>query len=184
MKSRIVRPVNRRGQTNRKKKSRVSGETQPMRPVGQSTGRSRLSDTQPMQPVRVRTAGTYTADPRAVDPRMTDERAVNVRAAGSRSGYSKYQNAYRQTIERRRQVLRTPQPREENGKARPAARVKKSGVSSLMAGRKSKTGAQEMYFDYDLLLVIVFLMCFGLVMLYSTSAVSYTHLTLPTILRV
>ena len=170
MKSRIVRPVNRRGQTNRKKKSRVSGETQPMRPVGQSTGRSRLSDTQPMQPVRVRTAGTYTADPRAVDPRMTGERAVNVRAAGSRSGYSKYQNAYRQTIERRRQVLRTPQPREENGKARPAAKVKKSGVSSLMAGRKSKTGSQEMYFDYDLLLVIVFLMCFGLVMLYSTSA--------------
>lgn len=28
------------------------------------------------------------------------------------------------------------------------------------------------YFDFDLLLVIIFLMCFGLVMLYSTSAYS------------
>ena len=28
------------------------------------------------------------------------------------------------------------------------------------------------YFDYDLLMILVFLMCFGLVMLYSTSAYS------------
>ena len=39
-----------------------------------------------------------------------------------------------------------------------------------MARRKSKAGTQETYFDFDLLLVIIFLMCFGLVMLYSTSA--------------
>ena len=146
MKSRIVRPVNRRGQTNRKKKkSRVSGETQPMRPVGQNIRENRLSETQPMRPVSIRTAD-------------------------SRPGYSTYRNAYRQTIERRRQVLRTPQPQEGNRDVRSAAKVKRTGVSSLMAGRKSKAGTQETYFDFDLLLVIIFLMCFGLVMLYSTSA--------------
>ena len=32
------------------------------------------------------------------------------------------------------------------------------------------------YYDYSLLAVVVLLTCFGLVMLYSTSAVSYTHL--------
>ena len=146
MKSRIVRPVNRRGQTNRKKKkSRVSGETQPMRPVGQNIRKNRLSETQPMRPVSIRTAD-------------------------SRPGYSTYRNAYRQTIERRRQVLRTPQPQEGNRDVRSAAKVKGTGVSSLMAGRKSKAGTQETYFDFDLLLVVIFLLGFGLVMLYSTSA--------------
>lgn len=45
--------------------------------------------------------------------------------------------------------------------------------------KKKKTGLDKIfirgntqYFDYDLLLVIIFLMCFGLVMLYSTSAYS------------
>ena len=131
MKSRIVRPVNRRGQTNRKKKkSRVSGETQPMRPVGQNIRENRLSETQPMRPVSIRTAD-------------------------SRPGYSTYRNAYRQTIERRRQVLRTPQPQEGNRDVRSAAKVKRTGVSSLMARRKSKAGTQETYFDFDLLLVII-----------------------------
>ena len=119
MKSRIVRPVNRRGQTNRKKRSTVSGDTQPMRPVGQSYGRNRLSDTQPMPAAEIR---------------------------------AKY-NAYRQTIDRRREVLRTPQPQPARRKPRTSAKTR-----------------YEKYFDYDLLLVIVFLMCFGLVMLYSTSA--------------
>lgn len=36
--------------------------------------------------------------------------------------------------------------------------------------RKREAGRATQYFDYDLLLVIIFLMCFGLVMLYSTSA--------------
>ena len=151
MKSRIVRPVNRRGQANRKKKkSRVSGETQPMRPVGQNIRRNSLSDTQPISPVNVRASGAYTT--------------------GGRPGYGTYRNAYRQTIERRRQILRTPKPQEGNRDVRSGAKVKRSGVSSLMARRKSKAGTQETYFDFDLLLVIIFLMCFGLVMLYSTSA--------------
>lgn len=37
--------------------------------------------------------------------------------------------------------------------------------------RRSRTKGKA-YYDYDLLLVIIFLMCFGLVMLYSTSAYS------------
>ena len=40
------------------------------------------------------------------------------------------------------------------------------------AGRKQRVKKGIRYFDYDLLLVIIFLMCFGLVMLYSTSAYS------------
>lgn len=36
--------------------------------------------------------------------------------------------------------------------------------------RKREAGRATQYFDYDLLLVIIFLMCFGLVMLYSTSS--------------
>lgn len=39
-------------------------------------------------------------------------------------------------------------------------------------GRKQRVKKGIRYFDYDLLLVIIFLMCFGLVMLYSTSAYS------------
>ena len=47
-----------------------------MRPVGQNIRENRLSETQPMRPVSIRTAD-------------------------SRPGYSTYRNAYRQTIERR-----------------------------------------------------------------------------------
>lgn len=59
--------------------------------------------------------------------------------------------------------------------------VARSGqrIGSDLAVRKKKRGfwsrlfvQDAQYFDYDLLLVIVFLMCFGLVMLYSTSAYS------------
>ena len=38
-----------------------------------------------------------------------------------------------------------------------------------MAERQSKK-RQIKYFDYSLLFIIIFLICFGLVMLYSTSA--------------
>lgn len=140
MKSRIVRPVNRRGQNyKKKKKNSVSGDTQPMRPVGQNYRRSRISDTQPMPPV---------------DPR---------------GGYDTYRSAYRDAIDRRRQVVRTPQPQTERRPAR-LAKPKKSSLGRVISAARSRTAQQEDYFDYDLLLVIVFLMCFGLVMLYSTSA--------------
>lgn len=140
MKSRIVRPVNRRGQNyKKKKKNSVSGDTQPMRPVGQNYRQSRISDTQPMEPVN------------------------------PGGGYNAYRSAYREAIDRRRQVVRTPQPQTERRPAR-LAKPKKSSLGRVISAARSRTAQQEDYFDYDLLLVIVFLMCFGLVMLYSTSA--------------
>lgn len=45
-------------------------------------------------------------------------------------------------------------------------RKKKSGLDKIFIRGNTQ------YFDFDLLLVIIFLMCFGLVMLYSTSAYS------------
>lgn len=140
MKSRIVRPVNRRGQNyKKKKKNSVSGDTQPMRPVGQNYRQSRISDTQPMEPVN------------------------------PGGGYNTYRSSYRDAIDRRRQVVRTPQPQTERRPAR-LAKPKKSSLGRVISAARSRTAQQEDYFDYDLLLVIVFLMCFGLVMLYSTSA--------------
>ena len=115
-----------------------------MRPVGQNVRQRRLSDTQPMRPV------------------------------SHRPGYDTYRSAYRRTIDQRRQVLRTPQPQSQTDKrrSRPAAKSGRGSVSRLLSERKRRAGsaAGEMYFDYDLLLVIVFLMCFGLVMLYSVSS--------------
>lgn len=50
-------------------------------------------------------------------------------------------------------------------------RVRRPGSRELV--REQKHASQEIqYFDYDLLLVIIFLVCFGLVMLYSASAYS------------
>lgn len=113
-----------------------------MRPVGQNIRRSRLDDTQPIRPVN------------------------------SRTDYSSYGNTYREAIERRRKMLSAPQPQNENRRSRPSARAKRRSVSGLLADRKRRVGTSsgEMYFDYDLLLIIVFLMCFGLVMLYSVSS--------------
>ena len=47
---------------------------------------------------------------------------------------------------------------------------KRTGLAAVIAKSRSRTAVKEQYFDFDLLMVIVFLMCFGLVMLYSTSA--------------
>ena len=66
---------------------------------------------------------------------------------------------------------RTVQPIQRRAKERHSGKEKKR--------RKQKSGLDKIfirgntqYFDFDLLLVIIFLMCFGLVMLYSTSAYS------------
>lgn len=115
---------------------------------------SRFGDTQPL-------------------PRISDQTrraaATNVgrRRGGSvRTGYEQY----RQVINRRRQVIHTPKPISDTrgtSQAHYRKPVRRSGVTALI--QKSRK-AQEQYFDFDLLLVIVFLMCFGLVMLYSTSS--------------
>lgn len=49
----------------------------------------------------------------------------------------------------------------------PPPTVAKTRKRARIKGRRTKAG--ESYFDYNLLLVIIFLVCFGLVMLYSTS---------------
>ena len=83
-----------------------------------------------------------------------------MRTTGLRAGYA----GYRRSIDERRQVVSTPYPRPQKKASRQAkAGKRRSGIGSLFT-------ASEQYFDYDLLLVIIFLMCFGLVMLYSTSA--------------
>ena len=74
-----------------------------------------------------------------------------MRPVSIRSGYESYQRA----IDRRRKVIRTP---------------KRTGLAAVIAKSRSRTAVKEQYFDFDLLMVIVFLMCFGHVMLYSTSA--------------
>ena len=113
------------------------------------TKRANLSDTQPMRPVRE--SGS----------RRPLSETQPMRTAGLRAGYA----GYRRSIDERRQVVSTPYPRPQKKSSRQAkaGKRRKSGIGSLFT-------ANEQYLDYDLLLVIIFLMCFGLVMLYSTSA--------------
>lgn len=147
MRSRTVRPIRQRGQKKQSgKKSRSSlGDTQPMRTEEIRRRSDPFSDTRPMRPVSIR------------------------------SGYEGYQRV----IDRRREVLRTPKPLPEGRagsgesrerRARPAKVQKRTGLAAVIAKSRSRTAEKEQYFDFDLLLVIIFLMCFGLVMLYSTSA--------------
>ena len=147
MRSRTVRPIRQRGQKKQNgKKGRSSlGDTQPMRTEEIRRRSDSFSDTRPMRPVSIR------------------------------SGYEGYQRV----IDRRREVLRTPKPLPEgragNGegrerRARPVKAQKRTGLAAVIAKSRSRAAGKEQYFDFDLLLVIIFLMCFGLVMLYSTSS--------------
>ncbi len=114
-----------------------------------------MDDTQPLRPAGQRRSG--------VSSDTVPMRPVCVRPA-----YAGYQRV----IDRRRQVLRTPRPTSEKGAGKREHHTKvekRSGLTALLA-RRGRTAAREQYFDFDLLLVIIFLMCFGLVMLYSTSA--------------
>jgi len=77
---------------------------------------------------------------------------------------------YRSSIEQRQKVVRTSgsqysQQTAVQGKRQIAER-------SASTKRKRTREKGKPYYDYDLLLVIIFLMCFGLVMLYSSSAYS------------
>ena len=93
------------------------------------------------------------------------------------SGYTGYRN----TVERRREMLhssRRPNDRAysrqyEHTVHQPVHRKRKKKKSAWDVIRLSLFGdksIKEQYFDYDLLVVIIFLMCFGLVMLYSVSS--------------
>ena len=85
-----------------------------------------------------------------------------MRTAEVRAGYA----GYRKSIDRRREIVNTPRPRVQNRlvKRKPARR---SWLGSIIS---TKSMGAEQYFDFDLLLVVVFLLGFGLIMLYSTSA--------------
>ena len=96
-----------------------------------------------------------------------------MRPMNIRSGYE----GYRRTIDRRREVIRTERPVSRRVNSRKGKKERTSGrtryenrnsLSALIARQRSAAG-KEQYFDYDLLFVIIFLMCFGLVMLYSVS---------------
>lgn len=58
---------------------------------------------------------------------------------------------------------RTVSSRSPKGRRRPA------GAGRIARELRRKISAEARYFDYDMVLVIIFLICFGLVMLYSTS---------------
>lgn len=159
MRSRTVRPVRRRGQKNSGRTHRYRGssfgDTQPMRPVSLSEIRGRISDTEPMPVIREYTGA-----------RGRSARYSSRRQEERRSG----QNRYQQVMEQRRRVVRTPRPNQ----ARPSGRrhPRPSALGSVIQRMRRRTAEREQYFDFDLLLIVIFLMCFGLVMLYSTSAYS------------
>ncbi|WP_083588923.1 FtsW/RodA/SpoVE family cell cycle protein [Clostridium sp. Marseille-P3244] len=140
MRSRTVRPIRRRESEERQSRKKSIHS---------------MDDTQPLRPAGQRRSGVSTD-------------TVPMRPVRVRPAYAGYQKV----IDRRRQVLRTPRPTSEKGAGKRqhhAKAGKRSGLTALLAGR-GRAAAREQYFDFDLLLVIIFLMCFGLVMLYSTSA--------------
>ena len=85
-----------------------------------------------------------------------------MRTAKVRAGYA----GYRKSLDRRREIVNTPRTRAKSRTAKPV-RAKRSWLGSIIS---TKSMGAEQYFDFDLLLVVIFLLGFGLVMLYSTSA--------------
>ena len=76
-------------------------------------------------------------------------------------------SAYRRRIDTRKRVVSaqgTAQPR-----ALARRRPQRTGLAAVVYQMRKKSSEKEQYFDYDFLLAVIFLMCFGLVMLYSTS---------------
>ena len=159
MRSRTVQPVKRRGQKKNGKNGRRQprlGDTQPMRPVNPASGRRLSGDTQPMPVIR-QYKGSYSAEP----PKRAQRRS------GSYSGYG---SGYQRMMEQRRRAVRAPRPDYARASGR---RGPQPSSLSLVIHRLRNTAAEKaQYFDFDLLLIVIFLMCFGLVMLYSTSAYS------------
>ena len=155
MRSRTVQPIRKKKQGSRSGKGR---------------GRGSLGDTQPMRPADPgpgsypsgRTSGASRGD-------HGRSRYGNSGNRGIRSGYEQYQRM----IDDRRRVIRTPVP--ERTAARRPRPVRRSAVGELILRLRRRSGEKAQYFDYDMFFVITFLMCFGLVMLYSTS--SYTAQT-------
>ena len=179
MRSRTVRPLKRRDQksVSRKKSGRRLGDTQPMPPLerqvqrNRGTGRS-LADTQPMRPVSLRTG--YESYQRVIDrrrevlrtPKPRPDRPVANRTV--RTGTVSGRTGRNGNASRKRPASSAPV---RTVRTAPKVNRSRSGISGLAAiARRKGKAAEAQYFDFDLLLVIIFLMCFGLVMLYSTSS--------------
>ena len=113
---------------------------------------ARLDQTQPLRPV-----GTS----RTAAGRLSGE-TQPMRTAEIRAGYA----GYRRSVERRREIVQTPRSRAQSRPVK-QKRAKRSWFGNLIS---TKSMGAEDYFDFDLLLVVIFLLGFGLVMLYSTSA--------------
>ncbi len=77
---------------------------------------------------------------------------------------------YRSSMEQRQQIVRTPRPSYSQQTITHMNRQVSGKPTNARKKRPKDKG--KPYYDYDLLLVIIFLMCFGLVMLYSSSAYS------------
>ena len=77
---------------------------------------------------------------------------------------------YRSSMEQRQKVVRTSgSPYSQQTAVQGKQQIVERSASTK---RKRTREKGKPYYDYDLLLVIIFLMCFGLVMLYSSSAYS------------
>lgn len=134
-----------------------SRTVQPIRRQGKKPGRGKnrkssrnFGDTQPMKPIR---------EGQRLD--LSDTQPIY--PAGIRAGYREYQKV----IDRRRRIVRTPRPSADRSKRTKSQRIREAGALRRALGKSIAKGE---YFDFDMLLVIIFLMCFGLVMLYSASA--------------
>ena len=77
---------------------------------------------------------------------------------------------YRSSMEQRQQIVRNPRPSYSQQTITHMNRQVSGKPTNARKKRPKDKG--KPYYDYDLLLVIIFLMCFGLVMLYSSSAYS------------
>lgn len=81
------------------------------------------------------------------------------------------------SLTERQRAVHTPHPDRDYGNGIHDRKYRKHSSGSR-PGRlarfiyhiRNRAESRTQYFDYDLLLVIIFLMCFGLIMLYSTSA--------------
>ena len=136
-----------------------SRTVQPIRRQSKKSGRNKnrksshyFGDTQPMRPIRDEQR-----------PDLSDTQPM--RPIGIRAGYREYQKV----IDRRREVLKAPKPVPDKRYSR-REKPAKSWTPGALRRALGKSIAKGEYFDFDMLFVIVFLMCFGLVMLYSASA--------------
>ena len=150
MRSRTVRPIKRRGQNkNTRGRNRQLENTQPM-PVIDSSKYMTGGSVRPM----------YSAERTHGEKRSRTVSSGRRKSAGS--------SRYRRVVEQRSQVVRAPYP--SSAQAARRRKPSRTGMSAVIYRLRNRPAEKAQYFDFELLIAVVFLMCFGLVILYSTSA--------------